>query len=271
MIMLYALYNPQSADKKDADSTTGVNGRLIDFGTENEACFMYDRRIAGVNASHLNISPRPNAAPRSNSSPRICASYIRRPCVRKVLADAAAISPQHSKTIHFNWDHYAFIPHVFQLKMEKLRKCFDNRDNVDENGKVRGEWRTLTATVFPEFVFFERDDHGEQNSESRTSLPIVQLSEEASSFLTSLTAAVYHANNHSQAHTIRMSRGIIRNGRAHVTEGPLVGYDDRIFKVDRHKRLAWVWIDKDAAVGRKRISTKDTNVLTAGLEIYEKL
>ena len=39
-------------------------------------------------------------------------------------------------------------------------------------------------------------------------------------------------------HYVPMSRGIIRDGVTIVTEGPLVGNEARIRKIDRHRRLA---------------------------------
>ena len=39
-----------------------------------------------------------------------------------------------------------------------------------------------------------------------------------------------------------MSRGIIREGNAQVTDGPLKGMENRIRRIDRHKRLAKIEI-----------------------------
>lgn len=89
-----------------------------------------------------------------------------------------------------------------------------------------------TGTVFQEFVFFEKDDRTDGKN-----LPIVQLSDEASGLLTALCTANHMKGNN---HIIPMSRGIIKNGKPHVAEGPLAGYEDRIVKVDRHKRICWV-------------------------------
>ena len=39
---------------------------------------------------------------------------------------------------------------------------------------------------------------------------------------------------------LNMSRAVIRNGMAHVESGPLMGMDEKIVRVDRHRRKAWV-------------------------------
>lgn len=44
------------------------------------------------------------------------------------------------------------------------------------------------------------------------------------------------------------SRGIIVNGKTKVESGPLKGYEDRIVKIDRHKRKAWVNFGDDRDV-----------------------
>ena len=38
------------------------------------------------------------------------------------------------------------------------------------------------------------------------------------------------------SHVIRSSTAVIVDGVLHVTDGPLVGQEDRISKVDRHRR-----------------------------------
>lgn len=59
---------------------------------------------------------------------------------------------------------------------------------------------------------------------------------------------------------IGISRGIIRNGDAIVTNGPLKGRESLIRRIDRHKRTAEIEIP--FAGGKRQI--------TVGLEIYEK-
>lgn len=59
---------------------------------------------------------------------------------------------------------------------------------------------------------------------------------------------------------IGISRGIIRNGSAVVTSGPLKGREYLIRKIDRHRRTAEIEIP--FAGGQRQI--------TVGLEIYEK-
>ena len=60
-----------------------------------------------------------------------------------------------------------------------------------------------------------------------------------------------------KTHNVEMSRGIICRGITKVMEGPLKGMEDRIQKIDRHKRLAWIHVQSEYFI-------------LAGLEIVEK-
>ena len=63
-------------------------------------------------------------------------------------------------------------------------------------------------------------------------------------------------------HHLAMSRGVIREGITYVTEGPLMGRENMIRKIDRHKRIARL----GAGVSNHEKEIK------AGLEIiFEKL
>lgn len=61
---------------------------------------------------------------------------------------------------------------------------------------------------------------------------------------------------------LEMSRGVIREGGTQVTDGPLKGMEDRIRRIDRHKRLAKIQI--------AGIEAACCRYIPAGLEITEK-
>ncbi|MCC8050288.1 MAG: hypothetical protein LIP10_06445 [Clostridiales bacterium] len=50
-------------------------------------------------------------------------------------------------------------------------------------------------------------------------------------------------------------------------EGPLMGCDSRVVRIDRHKRLAWLKMSESAHLD---FSKESTSVLVAGLEITER-
>lgn len=61
------------------------------------------------------------------------------------------------------------------------------------------------------------------------------------------------------SHVVGFSRGTIDNGRTIIDEGPLRGHVDRIKKIDRHKRIAYL-----------DIGLLDQKQVRVGLEIVRK-
>lgn len=132
---------------------------------------------------------------------------------------------------------------------------------------LRGEEHIETVVLFPEYMFLECDEDGECDPEGGEKKTLHQIRAHFATYSLSPEATHFLLSISGERHHIYMSRGIVRDGRAHVTEGPLVGYDDRIVKVDGHKRLAWVKVvDKETV----ELNKNSTDVVIAGLEIYEK-
>ncbi len=115
--------------------------------------------------------------------------------------------------------------------------------------------------MFPDYVFLESDDEKALLEEliqyegmadllqDFGTVFNVQKSEEI--FLTLLCGKTHH---------LGMSKGIIRNGITQIIEGPLKGMEERIYRIDRHKRLARL---------EAPVSSASKSIL-AGLEIVEK-
>lgn len=131
---------------------------------------------------------------------------------------------------------------MFQFTVERMRR-------------FHGEEHSLTVPLFPDFFFFESKT--DINTETNEQLPIISIADEVSEFLLKLFGSDHH---------ISMSRGYIKDAVIYVTEGPLVGYEERIVRIDRHKRLAWL---KLSETGTVNLGKKSTDVLIAGLEIVE--
>ena len=60
---------------------------------------------------------------------------------------------------------------------------------------------------------------------------------------------------------MNMSRGVIQNGKTIIQEGPLQGLEEKIIKIDRHKRIAFL---------KSSDQTKEALLFKVGLEITEK-
>ena len=90
--------------------------------------------------------------------------------------------------------------------------------------RYEGSWHSLHAPLFPGMFFLESETDCVPRDQE-----LVPVDEETEAFLRRLGGA---------DHYVPMSRGIIRDGVTIVTEGPLVGNEARIRKIDRHRRLA---------------------------------
>ncbi|MCD7717132.1 MAG: hypothetical protein LUI39_11890 [Lachnospiraceae bacterium] len=139
-----------------------------------------------------------------------------------------------------------------------LSACDTFQYTIERNRHYMGAWHSVTATLFPNFLFIDCDEAAAEKLKEEN-LPIVPIPEELTELLTDLS---------DEQHYIPMSKGVIKDGVAHVTEGPLIGQDNRIVRIDRHKRLAWLKVSENWT---RNFAKDSTSVLVAGLEITERL
>lgn len=123
-----------------------------------------------------------------------------------------------------------------------LERCFI--PYYQEKKKYQGEWHTRERILFPGYVFLVTD-HLEELYDSLkevigstrligTGEEIVPLSEEEVALLLRLG---------KEEQLVEMSTGIIENSQIRILEGPLMGLEGTIRKIDRHKRKAWLEIE----------------------------
>lgn len=115
--------------------------------------------------------------------------------------------------------------------------------------KRQGTWQEETQSLFPDYVFLETDS-------SEALLKLWDYPAKPRALSNDETKLLEHLGGPD--HELGFSRGYIRGGATHVTEGPLAGLERQIGKIDRHKRLAWL---KPEVQGHP---------VKAGLEIIEK-
>ena len=140
-----------------------------------------------------------------------------------------------------------------------LERCFI--PYYGEKKKYLGDWHTEKRILFPGYVFMVSERLADLYQELfkvvgltkllGTGKEIVPLSEEETALLKRMGAG---------ERPLEISTGLIENGTVVVTEGPLVGMEGCIRRIDRHKRKAWLEIDM---FGR-------TLEMEVGLEIIEK-
>lgn len=148
------------------------------------------------------------------------------------------------------------------IDSEILQDCFI--PEYETMRKIKGEWRTVRQRLFPGYLFVvtdsissllpklkkipagvrllgQRDGNGD----------ILPLSSEEKNWIVAFT---------DETHCVRMSEGYIEGETITVTQGPLLGQEAIIRKVDRHKRRAVIEM---TMFGR-------TTTATIGLEVVRK-
>ncbi len=135
---------------------------------------------------------------------------------------------------------------------EVLNECFIPSFEVQK--KTRGAWRIERARLFPGYVFVVSGDIEELKQRLRRVPEFARLLTVGESFvaleaserawLASFTAA--------GERVIPMSMGAVEGDRIVVTQGPLMGHEGWIARVNRRKSLAFIQVEM---FGRK-IETK---------------
>lgn len=129
----------------------------------------------------------------------------------------------------------------------------------DRVRRYEGAWHLERKLLLPSNVFLESEDEeilweefGKARELARYKNCLTRMKQEEEEFLRRLYGSEYH---------LKMSRGIISKGTAQIIEGPLKGMENRICRIDRHKRLAWL----------QTVMRQEYRYISAGLEITEKI
>ena len=120
--------------------------------------------------------------------------------------------------------------------------------------RYAGAWHVEKRILLPGCIFLSGKDVtalGQRRREDDRAVDKISLTPWESPFLKEMC---------QEGNLIHMSRGIIRDRKVEISEGPLKGREGLIRKIDRHKRLA----DIEVPFGDKK------KQVTVGLEIYEK-
>ncbi len=141
-----------------------------------------------------------------------------------------------------------------------VRECFIPRYEVMR--RVRGEWHKRNEALVPGYLFVECDRVGQLSKELREVPAFTRLLGNNDVFIP-LTADETHwlnAFTDVGERVVKMSEGVIEGDRVVVLNGPLMGHEGLISKVDRHRRVAYLDMP---VMGR-------TKSIKVGLEIVAK-
>lgn len=128
--------------------------------------------------------------------------------------------------------------------------------------RTDGAWRLVEKEMFPGYVFLESGNPEQLSKELERYRKILRVMEEPGYLI-----SVYEEEERNLRelcgadHSLKMSYGYKADGLDHITAGPLKGLEQRIIRVDWHRRFAQI----EMAVAKTR------SVVWAGIGLDESI
>ncbi len=130
------------------------------------------------------------------------------------------------------------------------------------NFKFRGEWTKKSLIMFPGYIFVITDDPSSVMMKLRKIEKFARIVKFDDLFIpVSAEEQQILMRMSGDEDTIDTSTGIIEGDRIVVKEGPLIGLESRIKRINRHKRLAYIEFN----MGSRAVEVQ------VGLSIVEKI
>ncbi|MCI9143204.1 MAG: antiterminator LoaP [Lachnospiraceae bacterium] len=157
-------------------------------------------------------------------------------------------------------------------EMEIAQKCRDRIMKEDEDvfvplaerqTKIRGEWQNIRTKLFPGYVFIETEqieDFHMRLWQIKAMTKILKTGETMTPLQEEEEAHLRRLGLGGSGHVLEYSEGYLEGDKLVVTSGALEGYEGRIKKILRHKRLVVLEVP---LLGR-------TVEVTLGLGVVEK-
>lgn len=147
-----------------------------------------------------------------------------------------------------------------EIEKSILERCFIPYREIKR--KIRDKWTIKEYILFPGYIFAITDHLEELQVELQNKVTgftkligfgneIIPLTEEEISFLQKIGG---------NKQIVGFSKGFITGDKVIVFDGPLIGMEGYIKKIDRHKRKAWIEVDLFGRVQKAEV----------GLEIVKK-
>lgn len=142
---------------------------------------------------------------------------------------------------------------------EYLKECFIPK--YERRRKYLGQWHQEEAVLFPGYIFIISDEVEDLYLALKQVPQLTKLLGVGEKWtpMTKEDIAIIEALS-GEERVVRYSEGYIVGSKVTITNGPLVGMEALIRRIDRHKRIAWMEIE---IFGRK-------TEIQAGLEIIRK-
>lgn len=150
---------------------------------------------------------------------------------------------------------------IERMLEDEVFECFIPLREVRRH--VGGEWVSITERLFPGYLFVTTNDILRVSEHLRRVPEFTRLLGKNDEKVTPLSSnEVYWLNAllEPTSKTVAMSVGVIEGDRVIVTDGPLLGHEALISKINRYKRVAYLDMHM---FGR-------TKTIKVGLEIVRK-
>lgn len=147
-----------------------------------------------------------------------------------------------------------------RIPAKTLERCFI--PYYEEQKRYMGKWHRKTRILFPGYVFMITEQIQELYEELKKIKAFSRILGDRNCLTPLSVGEVAFLEKFGGSEQVaRMSVGLIENEQVWITEGPLMGMEGCIKKIDRHKRRAWIQVEMfgktiDAAVGLEIVEKK---------------
>jgi len=148
----------------------------------------------------------------------------------------------------------------FIISKDILKECFI--PEYIHKKKFKGSWHDVRDVLFKGYIFMISDHVEELYVELKKIPDLTKMISKKKDIIYPLKDGEieFLKTFGKKEHIVDMSSGFIEGETVHITEGPLIGKEGLITKIDRHKRIAYITLD----IFNETITAK------VGLEIISK-
>lgn len=149
---------------------------------------------------------------------------------------------------------------LFTIDSSILIDCFI--PITKKKKKYQGAWHLEDDILFKGYIFMISDHVDQLYTELKKIPDLTKLlgNDGENIYPIYPQEAMFIARFSNKNHVIDMSNGIIEKDKIIITDGPLVGLEGLITKIDRHKRIAYIDVELLGKLTRVKV----------GLEIISK-
>lgn len=146
------------------------------------------------------------------------------------LLYALHVTPGHERSM---------LTRVSRISGDSLSDIF--RLSVEFERRRAGQWARELEPLYPGYLFLEVADMAafeRQLTISTEYARLLRVGRDAAPLRPEEALVVSGLGG--REHVVRMSSGVVEDGRLRVVAGPLAGNEQLVSRVDRHKRKAWL-------------------------------